>query len=271
MDHNPVPPAATTGLSPRRQQLLADIQINPAETRPLGGLNPYSPPFDTIGQQFAKLLADHAGLTPSTKLLDLGCGTGRLTKPLQGTLTEGSYHGLDVHPRFLDFCRQTYTAPNFQFDHLDIRHDEYNPEGKIETTNARLPYATNSFDLVAAVAVFNHFHTSWVFQYVREMGRVLKPRGVLFATILLLNKQSMEFINTRKEPPYSFQHRTPESWHDFRDRPLFNVAHPEEAIRRVFIKSNLMIREPISYGQWCRTQAGLTGPDVIFASKGGWR
>jgi hypothetical protein len=89
--------------------------------------------------------------------------------------------------------------------------------------------------------------------------------------MILLNQQSMEFINERTAQPYLFPLRTKESWHDFAQRPLFNVAHPEEAVRRVFIKSGLMIKEPIRYGEWCGGRSALTGPDVIIARKGGWQ
>ena len=268
MGHHPVADApAAAGVSPRR--LLHEIRVDPGVTAPLGGLNPYSPHYARIGKQFHRLLIEQTGLHRGSRLLDVGCGTGRLAHPLQDFL-EGDYHGFDVHPHFIDYCQQTYTKKNFHFKHVDILHDEYNPTGKLDPATFEFPYPSRSFDVVAAVAIFNHFHTRWVFQYVREIARVLKPKGTFLGTILLLNQQSMEFINRRQKPPYQFSHRTPESWHDFQDRPLFNVVHPEEGIRRVFIKSNLMLREPIRYGEWCESKIALAGPDVLVARKGGW-
>lgn len=261
-------PIATppTGITPRRQELLADIRVDPAQTAPLGGLNPYSPHYARIGGQFKQLLIEHAGLTNSSNVLDVGCGTGRLTSALHGFLT-GEYHGFDVSKHFLGYCRKTYTKPNFHFLHCDVRHDEYNPNGAVDPTTFAFPYPHKSFDIITAIAVFNHFHTSWVFQYVRQISSLLRPKGIFLGTILLLNQQSMEFINRRQKPPYQFGHRTPESWHDFETRPLFNVAHPEDAIRRVFIKSNMMIREPIRYGEWCESKIALAGPDILIAQK----
>lgn len=258
---------AVIDVSSRR--LLHEIRVDPKVTVPLGGLNPYSPHYARIGKQFHNLLIEHAGLNKKSKLLDVGCGTGRLAHSLQDFI-EGDYHGFDVHPHFIDYCCQTYTRKNFKFKHVNVRHEEYNPLGTIDPCTFELPYPSRSFDVVAAIAVFNHFHTKWVFQYVREIARVLKPKGTFLGTMLLLNQQSIEYINKRQDVPYQFSYRTPESWHDFETRPLFNVAHPEEGIRRVFIKSNLMLREPIRYGEWCESKMAIAGPDVLISRKGGW-
>ncbi len=91
---------------------------------------------------------------------------------------------------------------------------------------------------------------------------------MMLTTILLLNKQSMEFIKSKSKQPYLFPYKTENGWHDFESRPLFNVAHPEAAIRRTCIRSGMMIREPIRYGQWCLSNIALAGPDVILAKKG---
>ncbi len=267
MGDNQITETPTAIVSPRRTELLHEIRVDPSITAPLGGLNPYSPHYQRIGKQFHRLLIEQAGLHQNSRLLDFGCGTGRLAHPLQDFLA-GDYHGFDVHPHFIDYCQQTYTKPNFHFKHADIRHSEYNPQGVVDPTVFEFPSEARSLDIVTGIAVFNHFQTNWIFQYVRQIARVLKPKGIFLGTILLLNQQSIEFINRRTKPPYQFSHRTPESWHDFENRPLFNVAHPEEAIRRVFIKSNLMIKEPIRYGDWCESKIAIAGPDVLVARKG---
>lgn len=261
---------SAVSLNPKMTCLLGDVLISKDEKKPLGGLNPYNPHFDRIGTQFHRLLIEHAGLKKHHHILDIGCGTGRLTKPLTTFLEDGIYDGFDVNNRFLNYCRDNYKTPNFTFTHCDVKHEEFNPTGTIDPQTFEFPYPDKTFDVVTAIAVFNHFHTSWVFQYVREISRVIKPRGIFLGTILLLNRQSMEYINTRKTQPYLFPLRTPESWHDFEQRPLWNVAQPEEGIRRVFIKSNLMLKEPIRYGEWCLSKIALSGPDVILARKGGW-
>lgn len=264
MDNHPITNATTTAnIKPRS---LSEIRVDPTEKKPLGGLNPFSPHYARIGKQFQNLLIEYAGLSPRSHILDIGCGTGRLAYPLQDFL-EGDYHGFDVHPHFIDYCQKTYTKSNFHFLHQDIQHDEYNPDGKIDPMAFEFPYPARSFDIVTAIAVFNHMHTNWIFQYIKQISRVLRPKGVFLGTILLLNRQSTEFINNREKLPYQFTYRTQESWHDHADRPLFNVAHPEEGIRRAFIKSNLMIREPIRYGEWCESRIALSGPDIIIAQK----
>lgn len=260
----------TTGpiaLAPNRKEAIGDIIISPMDLKPLGGLNPYSPHFDRIGAQFARIIVEHARLRKDHHLLDIGCGTGRVAKPLIGLLEDGRYNGFDVNPKFINYCIENYKTRRAIFQCCDIQHEEFNRGGIIDPSTFEFPYPDKSFHIVIAIAVFNHFYASWVFQYIREIARVLKPGGVFIGTMQLLNRQSIEYISTRTVQPYLFPVRTSESWHDFEQRPLWNVAHPEEEIRRVFIKSNLMIQEPIRYGLWCGSPIALDGPDVIMAKK----
>jgi SAM-dependent methyltransferase len=261
MGNNPTT-AVPRPLNPKQPKLLGDLEFGPDVKEPLGGLNPHNPHFKTIGTAFYQLLIEHAGLHKHSHILDLGCGTGRLANALPDDI---NYNGFDINKRFVDYCVTTYPAKRFV--HADLAHPEYNKTGTIDPLHYSLPYDNRTLDIVVAIALFNHLDSATVFHYVREISRILKPRGLLFATILLLNQQSMELINSRAIPPYSFSHRTPKSWHDFAERPLFNVAHPEEAIRRLCIQSKLMIREPIRYGEWCQSKVALTGHDILIAQK----
>jgi 2-polyprenyl-3-methyl-5-hydroxy-6-metoxy-1,4-benzoquinol methylase len=133
MGVDPVETAAA--LVPKRAALLGDIRVDASDTKPLGGLNPYNPYFDSIGKQFHRLLIDHAGLTNMSSILDVGCGTGRLAKQLQDH--GGNYYGFDVNDHFVDYCRSSYKKGHF--DCCDVRHDEYNPNGCIDPLAFEFP------------------------------------------------------------------------------------------------------------------------------------
>lgn len=250
---------------------MGEIRVDPDERAPLGGLNPYNSHFNKIGGTFIRLLIEHARLNKKRKILDLGCGTGRLANQFHKFLEGGTYEGLDNNQHFIDYCRETYTGKKFNFIHCDVRHDEYNPDGQIDPIEFTFPYADRTFDLVCAVALFNHFETSWIFRYLSEISRVLNPNGIFFGTFLILNQMSMTHIEGRDKHPFKFDLRTPDSWHEYTERTLFNVAIPEAGLRRHFMKCRLMIREPIRYGEWCSSPVAITGHDVIVAIKGQWR
>jgi len=250
---------------------LGELEFHENDNRPLGGLNPYSPSFDIIGKQYLKLLIDHANLTPSSKILDIGCGTGRLAKQLEPFLNSGSYIGFDNNVKYLEYCKNNYSS-KLKFDHIDIQHDEFNPNGVIDATSIELPYQNKKFDIVVVLGVFNHFQYKWAAQYIRQASRILKPKGIFFGTFILLNQLSMAAIETNQtSKPFKFGYKSEDAWYENQDRKLLNVALPEQALRRVFIRSSLMIKEPIRYGQWCNSKLALTGHDIVIARKGGWQ
>ena len=251
---------------PARYARLCEIRVDPKITTPLGGLNPFAPSYDSLGQHFLNIFIEHAGLQPKHRVLEIGSGTGRIAKALSGFIDGGKYVGFDVNSYFVDWCKQNLQYPKFSYGWYDLQHDEFNPAGKIDSTKFSFPYADNSFNIVCAIALFNHLQPDTVVQYIKEISRVLVNRGIFIGTFMLLNQQSQYSINTSGKP-YIYEIQNNDAWYAYKDRPLFNVLHPELIVRRSFITNHLMLREPIRYGEWCGSTLALTGHDVLIAKK----
>jgi SAM-dependent methyltransferase len=252
---------------PKLSRLLGQLRPDPGLKSPLGGINPYHEAFDQIGQQFKQLLTGYANLTTNSKILDIGCGTGRLAKQLIGWMPKNNYHGIEINKDYHNYCKRTYKS---EFSLLDINHAEFNPSGKIQPEDFKLDFPDSSFTHCCMIAVLNHFKIEWFEQYAAEISRILVHKGIFFATAILINSSSDEATKRRNKPPFLFDHREENQWWDFYQRPLFNTAISEHLVRRSLVKHGLMIKEPIRYGEWCGSQMAITGHDVIIASKGGW-
>lgn len=263
MEDNPIKEVTK---SIKQPDLLCSLSFENTK-KPLGGLNRNSPSFNLIGQQYKSLLIQHANLNRNSNVLDIGSGTGRLIGPLLEIIDKNNYIGFDVCKRYVDISKEHH--PNIIVDHFDVHHEEFNPSGSINPLEFKFPYPDRHFDLIICLGVFNHFRQKWVSNYIRETSRVIKPKGIFFSTFLLLNQPSLSMIESGKtQRPFVFSVKNPDGWSQSSDRPLLNVALPEIPIRRTFIKSGFMIREPIRYGQWCGSELALTGHDVIIAKKG---
>lgn len=248
---------------PRLTCLLGDIDFQ-NNTAPLGGINPNSKHFDIIGSQISNLIIQHTNINKNSRVLEIGCGTGRICKQLLKSINPTKFIGIDVNKRFIQYCEDNYKA---RFEHVDINNQEYNSNGKIEQSQFDIPYDNNSFDIVYSIAVFNHCDKPCIMRYIQEISRLLRHNGMLFYTIILLNNTSIQSIDRRDKHPFKFQLRNDECWYEYEKRPLWNVAIKEQIIRRQMINNKLTIIDPIRYGEWCGSKAAITGHDVIIASK----
>jgi ubiquinone/menaquinone biosynthesis C-methylase UbiE len=144
----------------------------------------------------------HRGLKPYHKVLDVGCGAGRMAIPLTTYLDKaqgGSYDGFDIVPHGIKFCQRRITPkfPHFQFQQADIHNRFYNPKGRYKASEYRFPFNDNIFDMVYLTSVFTHMHTQEVKHYMSEINRVLKPGGKSFITYFLLNDETKNLMMSK--------------------------------------------------------------------------
>jgi SAM-dependent methyltransferase len=144
----------------------------------------------------------HRGLKPYHKVLDVGCGAGRMAIPLTTYLDKaqgGSYDGFDIVPHGIKFCQRRITPkfPHFHFQQADIHNRFYNPKGRYKASEYRFPFNDNVFDMVYLNSVFTHMLTQDVKHYMSEISRVLKPGGKLFITYFLLNDETKNFMMSK--------------------------------------------------------------------------
>jgi SAM-dependent methyltransferase len=145
--------------------------------------------FQATGEEFLGYFRDLAALAPTDRVLDIGCGIGRMARVLAGVLQPpGSYDGFDVVASGIDWCRAhyTHTPVPFRFQHADLYNTAYNPTGTQQPAEYRFPYADASFDLAVATSLFTHLLTDTADRYLAEAARVLAPGGRLFSTWFLL-------------------------------------------------------------------------------------
>jgi SAM-dependent methyltransferase len=158
--------------------------------------------YNRVGRHMARLLRRVGGLRPEHRLLDVGCGCGRVAVHLTGFLTNG-YEGFDVHQPHIDWCRDNLSPefPLFSFRTMDIRNSHYNLHGQVLASEMSLPYPDASFDFVCAISLFTHMLEDGLRRYLSEIRRVLRPGGTLFATHFLVNRYS-------SQPPRRRTHST---------------------------------------------------------------
>ena len=162
--------------------------------------------FLQVGREIRGLLETHAGLTPASKTLEIGCGCGRNAFALAGLLENGNYTGMDIERVSLAEAKKSELLhrKRFSFDLLDVRNDAYNPQGTFTAAELVLPYQDRAFDVVFMVSVFTHMLTDEVKNYARQIARVLKPGGrCLFTAYLLDGRATTEFPFVSQQHSYA--------------------------------------------------------------------
>jgi len=225
--------------------------------------------FKKIGEEFLNYFIEFCNLKPNEKVLDIGCGMGRMAVPLTKYLNqEGQYCGFDVFKEGISWCEKKIKKqyPNFEFKLVDVFNSEYNPSGKLKGSNFNFPYKDNYFDFVYANSVFTHMVPKDLENYISEICRVLNKGGRFFLTFLLLNKDSVSFIH-RKKSKYNFDTNTDTFSTMNKKTPDYITAYQENFIRNLFTKYGLHITEPIKYGSWCGRKSNVNFQDFIIGIK----
>lgn len=222
--------------------------------------------FRAIGAEFLGHYVTRAGLRPEERVLEIGCGVGRMAVPLTQYLDDrGSYHGIDVNADGIAWCAATITPayPNFSFAHIDLGHPLYNPDGTLDAARVRFPFDAAAFDLITLVSVLTHLDEPVLDHYAQEVARLLARGGRCFATAFLLNGPSRAGIAAGTARP-AFPHE-PGASALFADpnAPLAAVAFDEDRFLAAFLAAGLRRRRPASYGHWSG-RVGVTFQDICI-------
>ncbi|OUL28450.1 methyltransferase type 11 [Nostoc sp. T09] len=164
--------------------------IPPLELMDLEGINTLEEWF-RWAEEWSMLLRVYGCITRTSRILEIGCGLGRIAFPLRYILSsQGDYDGFEICQEKVAFLERTFhqAHPNFRFIWANIHNTFYNPAGQIQAKDYHFPYQDNCFDLVYAASVFTHMLPEAAANYFQETARVLKPNGrAVFSFFLLDN------------------------------------------------------------------------------------
>jgi len=262
----------------RRLRRLYYIPCDIAETvfKKKDELNPprsksfiYGFDFKRVGEEYARLLVEIGGLKQNDRILDVGCGIGRVAIPLTKHLTgEGEYWGFDIIQEGIDWCTENITLkfPNFHFQAVNIYNKSYHPKGKYSAAEFKFPYDDEYFDFACATSVFTHMLPADMENYLSEISRILKPGGRCFHTFFLLNKEAMTLIS-EGAGRFNFQYEGNGYRTVSRNDPEKAIAYDDSRIRKLYQHNGLTINEPVHFGSWCGRKGYLSGQDIITAVK----
>lgn len=169
--------------------------------------------FEQQAKKWHETFRRHADISPTTRVLEIGCGSGRMAVPFKNFFSAGFYVGIDISREAVDWAQRHLGDDKLSFQHIDIANEWYRPNQGTSVVEARLPFADSSFDFIYLTSVFSHLRAYEAAAYLKEISRLLAPSGVAFSTWFLLDDFSRTNIR-RDLARFSFKHKTSESTWD---------------------------------------------------------
>lgn len=100
------------------------------------------------------------------RVLDFGCGCGRVLRHWKPYSTKAEIHGTDYNPELVMWAQKTVPFAKVGRNQLEP------PTG----------YANNSFDFIYAFSIFTHWTAELQKAWAREFQRILSPGGLMIMT-----------------------------------------------------------------------------------------
>jgi SAM-dependent methyltransferase len=140
----------------------------PAELlhRVIGDERNYNAEYGRITRDELVSLLPEGWEWPGKRILDLGCGTGRVLRHFNGEAEVAEFHGCDIHAPSIEWLEANTTMPVKLF---------------VAPEHPPLPVPDGHYDLIFALSVFTHITDAWA-DWLLEIRRVLADDGVFLCT-----------------------------------------------------------------------------------------
>ncbi|MGH6776051.1 class I SAM-dependent methyltransferase [Brucella tritici] len=227
--------------------------------------------YRAVGAEFLGHFIRKGGLRRDARVLDIGSGIGRMAVPLTQYLdpARARYSGIDPVAGGVNWCRQNITSryPNFEFRHIDIAHDLYNPKGAVNGLTLTLPFADKGFNFIIMTSVVTHLPSDEVKTYLDQVSRVLAPGGKLFMTAFVVDDVAARDRHGKRDKRLAFErHGSGPCWFVPELPPLAAVGFENGFLDRALAGAKLTL-ETKSFGHWRGIDADHY-QDIFIASRG---
>jgi len=105
-------------------------------------------------KEWADELIEKIGLAGTERVLDIGCGDGKITAGIAGRVPDGFVLGIDSSPDMIRFAEQEYPEeryPNLSFLQMDMRDIGFSESFDIVFSNAAMHWVADHRPVLAAI------------------------------------------------------------------------------------------------------------------------
>jgi len=156
-----------------------------------------------VQQQWAEELIRKLCLGPDERVLDIGCGDGKVTAALARQVPEGRVVGLDSSERMIEFAQRAFPpedCPNLSFQAGDARDLPFRGEFDVVFSNAALHWVVDHEPVVRGIAAA----LAPGGRVLLQMGGRGNAAGVVAAVESLMQAAEWRDLFTGFEFPYGF-------------------------------------------------------------------
>jgi len=119
----------------------------------------------SITRKYEEAVRPHlAAYSERPRLLDWGCGCGRLARFFVGST---DYYGIDIDREAIEWCRGA--IPGGQF--------------RVQSLQAETGFESGFFDIVIGNSIFTHLREEDQFAWLAELRRIAKPGGIVAVSV----------------------------------------------------------------------------------------
>jgi SAM-dependent methyltransferase len=228
------------------------------------------PPL-SVAVHFMSVLLDYADLSRHDRVLDVGCGCGRLAAALTQHLSPtGMYCGVDIVADLIDFANRHIKPlhPNFRFLTLEKSNPAYDGWRGVgnSPTIGTLAEAceVGTVDLCLGTSLFTHLDADMAIETLAAMRRALAPDGRVLISLFLLDNGTRSMI-ARGRSAFRFEHEHAEGiFVQDLHGPLGAVAFEHSYFVDLLTQAGLYV-EKILYGGWPGRPFHVSGQDILIA------
>ncbi len=134
-------------------------------------------------------LMKYVSLRGDEKVLDVGCGNGKISAEIAKKLSSGTLVGIDISPERINFAKSAFEVPNLCFFLKDARKLDF----------------VREFDLICSFSTLQWVHSHELF--LQGAYDSLKPSGILAVTMPMgppdtLQQAVLEVVDIPEWAPY---------------------------------------------------------------------